>query len=576
MKKIVAFLLTLAMIFSLCACGGGASQSQPAPEPTPEPTPEPSPEELLIAEGQKYYYCLDDTEFDKDKAVEAFTKAAELDSGLACYYLGNLVQRSEAEDRFEKALAYYEKAAELGCDLGLLGKGGLYVSGTGVDRDYEKAMALYQEALDKGCVEANVSIGSLYANGRGVDRDGWKALQYFTEGKNSAELGYRRSAIDWIGSLYRDGNVGIERDYAIAQKLYEEAAELGSSTALIALASMYANGNGLEKDYEKAWTLLEAAAKKGGLNALTYMGDFYAYGIGNTEKNEEKALALYLEAAGQGYIHAYYRLGWYYESEKKDYSEALKWYQKGADLGRADCMLRIGVLYEDGNGVSQSYETAREWFLRAYEAGEISATCWLGRQYFNGWGVEKSGAKAKEWFQKGADAGNGNAMYLMGDLYRDDEPLTKNLFTARTWYKKSAEAEYNQGMLNYGTFLYWGMGGARNELEAVKWYQKAAEQHNRAEWFATGSSSKNAAACYVEAYIYENALWVEQDLQKALKWYDDAWYYADYNAQQRGWDAPIKGLIEEHVQEMCDSGLVDASLVNSTMRYVRIEEVKAS
>lgn len=576
MKKIVAFLLTLAMIFSLCACGGGASQSQPAPEPTPEPTPEPSPEELLIAEGQKYYYCLDDTEFDKDKAVEAFTKAAELDSGLACYYLGNLVQCSEAEDRFEKALAYYEKAAELGCDLGLLGKGGLYVSGTGVDRDYEKAMALYQEALDMGCIEANVSIGSLYANGRGVDRDGRKALQYFTEGKNSAELGYRQSAMNEIADLYIEGNVGIERDYAIAQKQYEEAAELGSSTALVALASMYEKGNGLEKDYEKAWTLLEAAAKKGDRNALTFMGDLYAYGIGNTEKDEEKALALYLEAAGQGYTYAYTLLGNYYEYEKKDYPEALKWYQKGADLGSERSMLRIGVLYEDGSGVSQSYETAREWFLRAYEAGEVSATCWLGRQYFNGWGVEKSGEKAKEWFQKGADAGNGNAMCWMGDLYRDDEPLTKNLFTARTWYKKSAEAEYNQGMLNYGTFLYWGMGGSRNELEAVKWYQKAAERMNQASLFEEAYQSGNAAACYARGYMYEGAFGVEQDLREALKWYDYAWYYAEHNAQQRGWDAPIKELVEEHVHEMCDSGLVDASLVNSTMQYVKIEEVKAS
>ncbi len=42
MKKLIAILLTLVMVFALCACGGTT-----APEPTPEPTPEATPEPTL-------------------------------------------------------------------------------------------------------------------------------------------------------------------------------------------------------------------------------------------------------------------------------------------------------------------------------------------------------------------------------------------------------------------------------------------------------------------------------------------------------------------------------------------------
>ena len=45
MRRRIAFLLTLVMLFALCACGGHAEpEPTSTPEPTSEPTPEPTPQ----------------------------------------------------------------------------------------------------------------------------------------------------------------------------------------------------------------------------------------------------------------------------------------------------------------------------------------------------------------------------------------------------------------------------------------------------------------------------------------------------------------------------------------------------
>ena len=45
MKKMIALLMTLAMIFALCACGGEAENTEPATEPVTEPATEEATEE---------------------------------------------------------------------------------------------------------------------------------------------------------------------------------------------------------------------------------------------------------------------------------------------------------------------------------------------------------------------------------------------------------------------------------------------------------------------------------------------------------------------------------------------------
>ena len=47
----------------------------------------------------------------------------------------------------------------------------------------------------------------------------------------------------------------------------------------------------------------------------------------------------------------------------------MEWYQKAADNGNTDGMVKIGNLYYYGYGVSQDYRKAMEWYQKAVDNG---------------------------------------------------------------------------------------------------------------------------------------------------------------------------------------------------------------
>jgi len=61
-----------------------------------------------------------------------------------------------------------------------------------------------------------------------------------------------------------------------------------------------------------------------------------------------------------------YFAGW---GVKKDYAEALKWWQLAAAEGSAGAQNGLGVMYEYGLGVSQNYAQAKDWYSKACDNG---------------------------------------------------------------------------------------------------------------------------------------------------------------------------------------------------------------
>ena len=58
----------------------------------------------------------------------------------------------------------------------------------------------------------------------------------------------------------------------------------------------------------------------------------------------------------------------YMEGEEgiaQDEAKAVELFQRAADLGNADAMVRLGECYDDGEGVEQDKSKAVEWYQRA-------------------------------------------------------------------------------------------------------------------------------------------------------------------------------------------------------------------
>ena len=299
-----------------------------------------------------------------------------------------------------------------------------------------------------------------------------KADKYYTE-KNytealkwyqkSADLG-NASAQDWLGYFYQKG-YGVTQDYSEAVKWYRKSANQGYASGQRDLGYMYYNGYGVTKDYSEAVKWFRKAADQGNAGGQNWLGWMYEYGYGVTQ-NCETALYWYGKAANQGNTNAKEnkenlektctstssstlttsemntKASNYYK--EKNYTEALKWYQKSAELGNASAQNWLGFMYEKGQGVTQNYSEALRWYRKSADQGYGNAMANLGRMYYYGYGVTQDNSEAVKWFRKSADTGDRTGQNWLGWMYEYGYGVTKNCQTALYWYGKAA----NQGNTN--------------------------------------------------------------------------------------------------------------------------------
>jgi TPR repeat protein len=98
-----------------------------------------------------------------------------------------------------------------------------------------------------------------------------------------------------------------------------------------------------------------------------------------------------------------------------DYATALREWRPLAEPGDPSAQFRLGLLYENGDGVPRDFAKARQWYEKAAAQGEAKSQFYLGIQSAYGEGGPLDLVQAHMWYNLAA--GNGNA-YAPG--YRDD------------------------------------------------------------------------------------------------------------------------------------------------------------
>ena len=73
-------------------------------------------------------------------------------------------------------------------------------------KDYEKAMEYYQQAAEKGVAASIYGIGYLYCNGLGVEQSYERAAEYY---RQAAEAGLEE-AVDELKALAEAGHISEE------------------------------------------------------------------------------------------------------------------------------------------------------------------------------------------------------------------------------------------------------------------------------------------------------------------------------------------------------------------------------
>lgn len=150
-----------------------------------------------------------------------------------------------------------------------------YHQGNGVPKDYNKAFAWFHRAADNGDPRAMYLIGVMYEEGQGVSRDLTKAVSWYQKGAKQNEPNPMYS----LGRMYHFG-LGVQRDQHLAAHWVRKAAELGHWEAMRVLGVWYYDGNGVPQDYASGMRWLKQAAVKGQAAAMRDLGVVYLKGIG--------------------------------------------------------------------------------------------------------------------------------------------------------------------------------------------------------------------------------------------------------------------------------------------------------
>lgn len=277
-------------------------------------------------------------------------KASRFDQGVAAYDAGDFAgaYRIWSELAKEDDLAAMRNTAQL------------FRQGKGVEKDPKKAFDLYLEAAEKGLVTAMANVGDMYLAGEGVEKNPEAAAAWYAR---AASAGLSLAQVK-LADMYENGT-GVPRDPARARALIERAARNGYGPAQTKLAAMapspaapasldnpddpYRGGGKITSEQ----TAADVDARNTGTDVRPMPGDALPADV-------------IAKAAPQDLMQLNAGLSAYGAQDRKF---AFATWRNVAGRGNAEAQLRVGLLYERGEGVGQDMIEAYRWLKLAANQG---------------------------------------------------------------------------------------------------------------------------------------------------------------------------------------------------------------
>lgn len=213
-------------------------------------------------------------------------------------------------------------------------------------------------------------------------------------------------------------------------------------------------------------------------------------------------------------------------NNKQDYTSALTFYMKGAELQDGNSAYKVACLYSNGLGVTQSKQACLTWLNKATEYNSSDALWSLGFSYYIGdvyLNIERDIHKAVSYLERAAAQGVSNAALILGEIYLFGVEIQKNNKEAMKWCKIAADMQNSEACL-YIAHMYNGGKGVTKDLnEAMRWYKKCVDFGDCTRNSIgdkspnSGMASNNIGALYDEFNKDDD---YPKNMSEAYKWYN--------------------------------------------------------
>jgi TPR repeat protein len=239
-------------------------------------------EEALFAElvgrqmGHKGPYFCDELRLSKASEAKVYAEILEAFEGTpeSQFNLGFRYNKGDAVARDYDAAIYWYRRASAGGNSGSFNNMGSIYSDqeTGMFDEFQ-AVQCFQRAADLGCEVGMYNFADYLINGIGVRKNVKRAIKML---EASAALDYC-PAMTKLGDLHHTGEF-VELDYAEAFRWYSEAASHEYASGYFGLGLLYGEGLGVTEDLDLAKSYFEKAAETEPSYA-SRLADFYERGV---------------------------------------------------------------------------------------------------------------------------------------------------------------------------------------------------------------------------------------------------------------------------------------------------------
>ncbi len=385
---------------------------------------------------------------------------------------------------YEKAFNTYQQAASSGSARAYACLARMYEAGIYVEQSLVEAFEFYKKGADLGDSTSMFALGKYYEKGMVPDYVEPKGIEVAVEYYTKASVLDNHEAITKLGYMHENG-IFFEQDKEKAHALYQKAADLGNALAKN-FVGLYQYNRG---NYKPAVELFKRSKELGCARAANNLGMCYEQGLG-TERDLDRALECYQEAAEKGHASGMYNLAYLYLRKAKStkqtaqFAKAAYWFRAALseDPKMADALFYTGFLYEKGLGVDRDFHTAYSYYLKASGLGHARASKRCGDLLYSGCGLLRADKpEAFNYYLKASKLGDADAYNSLGLLYEKGyEGADKDPGKAFDCYTTAAKNGCVEAEINLAWMYLNGIYVRKSVEQANELMKRAAEKGNTA------------------------------------------------------------------------------------------------